>query len=60
MLWWLGFISWYLIGCAVFAFIDDEQHSLFAWVTECPIWLGYELTIMCWPVVTYYWFSQKE
>lgn len=51
---------WFLLGCAVLAFIDDENKSLFNWCKSCPLPCGYELTVFAWPIIAFYWLRQRK
>ncbi|CAN7525996.1 hypothetical protein LJR071_003573 [Pseudomonas sp. LjRoot71] len=54
------FAAWFIVGCAVLAFIDDENKSLFNWCKSCPVPGGYEIAVLAWPVITFYWLRQRK
>lgn len=51
----VGLLVWIALGCAVLALIDDEDR-LFKWAIECPILFGYELMLLIWPIVVWYFY----
>lgn len=57
---WLFFVLWFLLGCLVLSAIDDDNNTLYRWASNCPIPLGYELTVLAWPVVLYFWWKVKK
>lgn len=60
ILWILGSLGiWFIIGCGVLAFIDDNQ-MLFKWASSCPIPFGYELTVMAWPIILFIWMRKSH
>lgn len=56
----IGLFAWFLIGCGVLAAIDNEDQRLFKWAKDCPVPLGYELTIMAWPVILWLWWKNRR
>ena len=53
-------MGWFIIGCIVLAAIDDEHQSLLKWASSCPIIFGYEITVMCWPIIVWYWWKRRD
>lgn len=50
----LCFCVWFFIGTFIMYSIDDEKQSLFNWAINCPMFLGYELFIILWPILLVY------
>jgi hypothetical protein len=44
----LAFAVYFLIGCGIGAWLDDDEKRLFTWVKQCP--LGYTAGVLLWPL----------
>jgi hypothetical protein len=49
-----GLFAWLVIGCVVWAALDHKDQRLLRWASSCPVPLGYELTLMLWPLLVAY------
>ena len=39
---------------------DDEEQRLFRWAGSAPLPLLYEITVMCWPIILWFWWNEKR
>jgi ABC-type cobalamin transport system permease subunit len=64
MIWILaGIIVNIVVGAAVLAASDDDEHSLFHWYESCPTpvaWIAQPMVLMAWPVVLWAWRSGQR
>ena len=62
ILWIMGaWFAWFVVGCVVLSYVDDEHQSLFNWVKECPIpFAGYQLAVSFWPVILWFWLRRSN
>lgn len=48
-----------VVGAAVYAFIDDDERSLYEWYCKCPFGLE-ALILTFWPIGLYIWFINRR
>lgn len=58
--WALGLLIWFVIGCAVLATIDDENESLRKWAFRAPFLFLYEIIVMSWPIILFFWYRKRR
>lgn len=49
-----------IIGVLVLSSIDDDQQTLFRWAASCPLPGGYNLVLILWPLVAFFWLRRKK
>jgi hypothetical protein len=46
---------WYVLGCAVLAWVDDDRWSLYSWAATAPNRAVFILVVLAWPLVVWRW-----
>lgn len=60
ILFFIVWLVWFSVGCAVLSFIDDENSSLFKWASSCPIpIIGYPMVVTMWPLLAWAWLHRE-